>query len=490
MLLYAYLIRRVGAATVGVWVSLMAAGLLACTADLGLNYALVRRLALTQHDTAGPSAHETVETLVWSVVLLAGAALVATHLAFPLWSAWLNLAPDVHVNAVRWLPFVLIGLWLNRIADALGGCLDGQQRFVERSIAGTAALLAGLVLSVVCVPLWGMDGLAAAFVVQNALVAGANFTLLTAGLPGLRWLRPRLRLDVLRDAARYGLSIQALVLCYLVLESGTKLTLARSGNLTAVSYFDLSFRIAKGIRGLLASALRVLVPRLAPTGGLVHGSALRGSLYARSFDALLVVALPIFVGLLAASHGIAWLMVGRADPVFIEALMFALLAWLAYSLTDPALNLAMASGRMAWPLGAHLVTLALSAVLVYSLGSLTSYRGLYAIVMFAMLVGCVITLVGVHRNEHLPWRLLKPGMTVLVLLSGVLAGLLGVFATVLLPWPHPILRWCAVAAGYLGFLAILWQHPSARSLLGLRQAADQTPQTAPQHCQPARRKCP
>ena len=478
MVLYAYLIRHFGAGTVGVWVSLMAAGLLACTADLGLNFALVRGLALTSHDGDGPSAHETVETLVWAVVLLTGAALVATDLAFPLWSAWLNLRPDVHADAVRWLPFVLVGLWLNRIADALGGCLDGQQRFVERSVAGTGALLVGLVLSVVCVPLWGMDGLAAAFVVQNVLLAGANFMLLAAGLPGLRWLRPRLRLDVLRDGARYGLSIQALVLCYLVLESGIKLTLARGGNLTAVSYFDLSFRIAKGIRGLLASALRVLVPRLAPNAGSIDGSTLRWSLYARSFDTLLVVALPIFVGVLAASHGISWLMVGRSDPVFVESLMFALLPWLAYSLTDPALNLSLASGRMGWPLRAHLVTLALSAVLVYSWEALPSYRGLYAIVMFAMLIGCLITLAGVHRSEHMPWRLLKPGMTLLVLLCGVLAGLLGVFAPLLLPWLPPVLRWCAVAATYLGFLALLGQHPSARWLLSLRRGASEKLQTA------------
>lgn len=481
MVLYAYLIRYFGAGTVGIWVSLMTAGLLACTADLGLNFALVRGLALTPHDTEGPSAHETVETLVWAVVLLTGAALIATYLAFPFWSAWLNLKADVHADAGRWLPFVLIGLWFNRIADALGGCLDGQQRFVERSLAGTAALLAGLGLSVVCVPLWGMDGLAAVFLVQNALLACANFMLLAAGLPGLCWLRPRLRLDVLRDGVRYGLSIQALVLCYLILESGIKLSLARGGNLTAVSYFDLSFRIAKGIRGLLASALRVLVPRLAPTNGLIEGSALRWSLYARSFDALLVVALPTFVGLLAASHVIAWMMVGRSDPAFIEALMFALLAWLAYSLTDPALNLSLASGRMGWPLCAHLVTLALSAALVYLWGPSTSYLGFYAIVMFAMIVGCVITLAGVHHSEHMPWRLLEPGKTSQVLIGGALAGLLGVFAPVLLAWLPPVLRWCAVAAAYLSFLALLAQHPSARWLLSLRRPVSEKLHIEPQN---------
>ena len=471
MVLFAYLIRRVGAATVGVWVALTTAGLLACTADLGLNFALVRRLALTEQDNEGASAPEMVETLVWAVALLTGMALGVTWLGFPLWSVWLNLAPEVHADAVRWLPFVLVGLWLNRIADALGGCLDGQQRFVERSIAGTGALLVGLVLSVVCVPVWGMDGLAAAFVVQNTLLAGANFMLLAAGMPGLRWLRPRLRLDLLRDGARYGMSIQALVLCYLVFESAIKLTLARSGNLTAVSYFDLSFRIAKGIRGLLASALRVLVPRLATADGLRGDALLRSSLYSRSFNALLLVALPIFAGLLAASHGIAWLIVGESDPVFVKSLVFALLPWLSYSLVDPALNLSLASGRMKWPLGGHLITLGLSAVLVCGWSSAALFGDLGAIVMIAMNVGCLVTLAGVHHSEQMSWRLINPGTTSLVLLGGGLAGMLGVVAPELLPWAHPALRWSVVAAAYLVFLTLLTQHPTAKWLFSLRADA-------------------
>lgn len=465
MVLYGYLIRQVGAETVGVWVSLMAAGLLACMADMGLNHVLIRQLSLAQLD-GGPSPQETVETLLWSVAVFTGVALIATYLAFPLWSSWLTLTPELRASAHRWLPLVLMGLWLNRVADALAGGLDGQQRFVERSAAGTGALLFGLLLTVACVPVWGMDGASAAFVAQNAVLCLANFVLLVRGTPGLRWLRPRFRLGILRDAVRYGLSVQALVLCYLLLESGVKLSLARSGNLSAVSYFDLAFRIAKGVRGLLASALRVLVPRLAPTAHTPMGPALRASAYGGSFGVLLVVALPIFAGLLAAVHAISWVMTGRDDPVFVHALVFALLPWLVYSLTDPALNLALASGRMQWALRGHLVTVALAALLGWWWHSHTTYWGLYAMVSFAMLVGCAITLIGIHRDERMPWRLLRPGATAAALVGALLVGALGVAAPNWLSVLPVVLRWCVVAAAYLAFVGLLWcLHPSARWLL-------------------------
>ena len=465
MVLYGYLIRHVGAETVGVWVSLLAAGLLACMADMGLNHVLIRQLSLAQHD-GGPSPQETVETLLWSVAVFTGVALIATYLAFPLWSSWLTLAPEFRAAAQRWLPLVLTGLWLNRVADALAGGLDGQQRFVERSVAGTGALLFGLGLTMLSVPVWGMDGAAVAFVVQNALLCLANFVLLVRGTPGLRWLRPRFRFHILRDAVRYGMSVQALVLCYLLLESGVKLSLARSGDLSAVSYFDLAFRIAKGVRGLLASALRVLVPRLAPTAQTPMGPALRSSAYVGSFGVLLVIALPIFAGLLASVHLIAWALAGRDDPVFVHALVFALLSWLVYSLTDPALNLSLASGRMQWALRGHLTTVVVAVVLGGVWYANTAYWGLYAVVSFAMLVGCAITLIGIHRDEHMSWRLLAPGATATALLGALLVGALGVMAPAWLGWLPPVPRWSVVAAAYLGFVGLLWhRHPSARWLL-------------------------
>lgn len=465
LVLYSFLIRQLGAETVGAWVSLTAVGLLACMADMGLNHALIRQLSVAIHQADQDRVGATVETLVWAVAVFAGAALGLLYLAFPLWSPWLGLPAVEHAGVERWLPFVFGGLWLNRMGDACAGGLDGQQRFVARSVAVIFALLAGLLLSLWWVPLFGMDGAAAAFVVQNALQFIANLVQLRRTTNGLSLMRPRLRVSILREAVRYGLSVQALVLCYLVLESGIKISLARSGNLAAVSYFDLAFRIGKGVRGLLASALRVLVPRLAAAGSDASGQERRAAAYADAFGVLLMVALSAFVVLLAAAPLISWLVVGRVEPVFMSALAFALLPWLVYSLTDPALTVSLASARMRWPLRGHLVTLLLTAVLVALGGRHTPFVGLYAIVMFAMLSGCVVTWVGIHRDEELRWRSLHPSATAAAVLGGAAVGLFGLMApTLLAGWPLNA-RVAVVVVVVLVWLALLgWLHPAARAM--------------------------
>ncbi len=483
LVLYAFLIRSAGAEAVGLWVSLMAAGLLACMADLGLNHVLIRRLPLVARDPQRASAVELLETLVWAVAGFTGLALLAVWLLFPAWSLLLSLAPAQAADAARWLPWLLLGLWLNRVGDALAGGLDGQLRFVERSAAGIATLALGLGLSVAWVPHWGLDGAAVAFVVQNAALLLANAWLVKRGTPGLRLLRPRWRGDVLRASAAFGLSVQGLVMSYLVLESGAKLLLAGAGQLGAVSYFDLAFRLGKGVRGLLASAMRVLVPRLAATQGQAQGQQRREQAYALSFGLQSVVATTVFAGLLAASQALSWAVLGRAEPGFVAALAVTLSAWLAYALTDPALNLALASGRMRGPLRGHLLTLALFACLatfVAMQDATTSSMGLYGGVGCAMLVGSIVTLVGTHADEGMPCSLLRPARTLGCVAAGLAVGQLGAMAPQWLTASSATGRWGWVALGFAAFIGLfVAPHPSTRWLLAFVRAGRR-----PAHAEP------
>lgn len=465
LVLYSYLIRQLGAASIGVWLALIAAGLLACMADLGLNHALIRQLSVALHKGERDLARATVETLAWAVALFTGAALIATLLSFPLWSAWLNLPAPAHADALRWLPFVLGGLWLNRLGDLLAGALDGQQRFVQRSLSSMGAQMCGLLLSLWWVPVWGMSGAALAFVVQNALWCVINMRVLVRAMPGLHFLRPRLRWPLLREAMRYGLSVQALVLCFLLLDSGVKLTLARGGNLAAVSYFDLAFRIGKGVRALVASALRVLVPRLAATGSGVSALAQRQASYSASFGAVQIAAVPVFVGLMAAADLISWAMTGHVEPLFVRALVSVLFAWMVYSLTDPALNLALASGRMRWPRLGHLLVVAVAAAIVATSWPQPPILGMYATVMFAMLAGCGVTWIGIHRSERLKLRASWPPGSALAFAGGAAITLLGVMAPQWLAPLPSLVRAAAVSAAYLAWIALLWRiHPAAQAM--------------------------
>lgn len=470
---YGYLVRVVGADQVGAWVSLMAAGMLACVADLGLSHALIRQLSVAVQDrpeTATVQVRETIETIVVTVAGATGLALLLAWLSYPWWSGWIS-APAAAVQPGQWLGFVLFGLWLNRVADALAGALDGQQRFLERSVATAVALLCGLVMTIVVAPHWGMQGFAVAFVLQNAMLLVSFGLLLRRLTPGLRWLRPRLRPTVLRNALRYGLSVQLLVMCYLVIESIVKLSLSRTGNLAELAYFDLAFRIGKGVRGLMASALRVLVPRLAPAAGDAGSVDLRHQTYAKSFAALQLFSLPIFAAIVAGAQLLSLVLVGRLEPAFVAALAASLVAWLGYNLTDPAMNLALSSGRMRWPVLGHLLALVLVVCAVsigWPLNQGTSTLGLYTQLTLAILVGCLATMVGVHHSEDAGWSLLKPWHTLIALTGAAAVGLFGACIDTLLPaWPAPG-RWAAVAALLLAYTAALWLlNPAGRLIWGV-----------------------
>ncbi len=474
---YGYLVRVVGADQVGAWVSLMAVGMLACMADLGLSHALIRQLSVALHGPHQPTraqALETIETIVVTVAATTGIALLLVWLSFPWWSGWISssaaAAPPGH-----WLGFVLVGLWLNRVADALAGALDGQQRFVERSLASAAALLCGLVLTVAVAPQWGMRGFAVAFVVQNTLLLLLFALLLRNLTPGLRWIRPRFRPVVLRDALRYGLSVQLLVMCFLVIESLVKLSLARTGNLAELAYFDLAFRIGKGVRALMASALRVLVPRLAPVAGDADGADMRHQAYAKSFAALQLFSLPIFAASIGCAHILSVALVGRNESAFIAALAASLVAWLGYSLTDPAMNLALSSGRMRWPVLGHLLALGLVLCAVTFGGPSdpgASTSELYAQVALAMLVGCLATLVGVHGSEGAGWRLLRPMHTLAALVGAAAVGLFGLRVDSLLPMWTATGRSSVVGAALAAYTLALWRlNPTGRLLWGILGAA-------------------
>lgn len=465
LLMFSYLIRTLGAEVVGVWVSLMAAGMLACMADLALNHALVRAVPLARHADAAHGPNEVIETLVWASTSLCGLSLALLHMSFPVWSPWLSLPPAVHEQALSLLPFMTLGLWLNRLSDAFAGALEGFQAYVVRSLAGIGGFVLGLALTITFAPVWGIRGAALAFVLQNLALCLVTGFLLQRCSPGLRWFAPRLRKAVLMDGVRYGLSIQLLVFCYLVIENGTKLLLVRGGFLAGVSYFDLAFRIGKGLRGLLSSALRVLVPKLVSA---LHIEGQRDIIYGNSFSVIVAVAVPIYVGLLTGAQGLSWLVVGRYEPVFITAIVLGLVPWLSYCLIDPALNNAMATGRMRWALYGHLFKVVLASALLTLPVFHDSVQGLFGAVALAMVAGSLAMLVAVHRLEGLSWRLLAPGPTLLALLFGGALGLIGALDTTLWTSQEGAAHAGALAAGFgLYVLCVLRWHPGGQRLLAL-----------------------
>ena len=463
---YAYLIRALGAEVVGVWVSLMAVGMIACMSDLALNQALVRLVALSRHQPSGPSsAAVTMETLLLSTAMVVGLAFTLAYISFDVWSGWLRLEHQHALLAQSLLPWMCAGLWLNRLADAAGGALEGLQWYVARCTAGTVAFLMGLTLTVLLVPHWGLLGAAMSFTIQNAFVLLVNLVLLHKAQPDVRWWRPRFRRSILTEAIRYGTSLQGMVLAYALLESGCKLLLTRHGFLAAASYFDLAFRIGKGLRGLLASALRVLVPRIVTR---LHIEGHPQAIYASSFLLVTSIAIPMYTAVLASADLMSWLIVGVIDPQFSLILILACAPWLAYCFIDPALNHAMAIGRMGWAFRGHVIKVVLAGLIVLALPHQATPGVVVAAVALSMVAGCAWMLLMAHRHERLSWEALAPLATITTLVASVAVIIWSTLDTH--HWSHAQQQWHAVSRGVLLVAlpaCILLLHPGGQRILSV-----------------------
>jgi O-antigen/teichoic acid export membrane protein len=311
----------------------------------------------------------------------------------------------------------------------------------------------------------GLKGAALAFCLQNTCQFVGNWILLHRSQPGIHWARPRIDIPLLKESIRYGLSVQGLVLAYALLENGSKLLMVRSGHLSAASYFDMAFRIGKGLRVLLSSALRVLVPRIVSQ---MHIEGQQQSIYTQSFLLVTAIAVPMYMTLLATADVLSWVLIGQVEPQFMWAVALALCPWMAYCFIDPALNTAMAQGQMRWAVLGHglkvLVALALLCLPLFH----DSATGMYAAVAGAMVAGSAMMLWMAHRQQSMPLKALTPGATSLLLGSPLCVGLWGVMdrSTWLTAEPgwHSTVR---VVSLVLMPLAVLWWHPGGQRLMGM-----------------------
>lgn len=461
---YAFLIRTLGAEEVGIWVSLMALGMLTCMSDLALNQALIRQVALSRVAPVARTA-ETVETLFTATVVLTGMGFGLLYATQDLWLPWLKLSDQSTALAHTLVPYLCVGLWCNRLSDALGGALEGMQRYVPRSLVGIGSFVCGLILTVLLVPTMGLGGAALAFCLQNAFQFLGNWFLLNQSSLGIRWVRPRIQGSLLKESVRYGLSVQGLVLAYALLENGSKLLMVRSGYLSAASYFDMAFRIGKGLRVLLSSALRVLVPRIVSQ---MHIEGQQQSIYTQSFLLVTAIAVPMYMGLLATSDVLSWVLIGHVDRQFMWAVALALCPWLAYCFIDPALNTAMAQGHMRWAVLGHGLKVVLALALLGVPLFHDSATGMYAAVAMAMVGGSAVMLWMAHRQQAMPWSALTPSATVPLMLLTLCVGLWGVLDTS--AWQPTGPGWhtgARVLTLMLMPVGVLWWHPGGQRLLGL-----------------------
>jgi O-antigen/teichoic acid export membrane protein len=468
-LLYAVLIRQLGAADVGIWLSVMAATLLACCADLGLTYALIRATAVAEAGQRRGELLDLVDTTMLSVAV--GMAIsLGLMLAVADWLlAFSNISPGQRAIAIELAPFAAAVTWLQRCGEVYAACLEGTLRYWTLARNWAIGYVTGFTLTLATVPFLGLRAVAYAMTVQFLLILVLNIRSSRAVIPGLRFPPVTWNRRLFGEQLRYGAAVQLIVFSFVILEVGAKLVLALMGALIFVTYFDISFRLGRSMRGLINAGSRVVVPLIAAAErGADHE---RERLYRLSFRAIALIAAPAF-GLLAAMSGaLGVAMTGRWSNGFVFTSAWLFTAWGLLALAIPAQNGCLGTGRLRWVVASHLLMLASgigSAVVFASRGP----EAVVAALAASMALGSLIMVLSYHLTERVPFRALDWKRNGGMLAAGLLSGAGGLALTSYLHDAVSIAVWPA-AVGSLAaaiLLAAAWCHPDRGRLLASLRA--------------------
>jgi O-antigen/teichoic acid export membrane protein len=470
--LYRYINATLGVDQLGVWSVVLATASASRLADMGLSAGVIRFVARDRARGESVRAAHVVDTVSLTLMALVG---VVLPLLYPLLAKLLpHLLHGSHLlQAQAILPYALVSLWLNIVAAAFQGGLDGCQRMDLRAglILGGQAIM--LLSAFWLVPAHGLVGLAWAQIGQGLFTMVAGRALLKRVLPGLPWLPMRWRKPVLREMLGYGANLQATNLFILLFDPVAKALMARFGGPAAAGYFTMANQVVIKGRNVIVAANQAIVPRVASLaeaepGGLAH-------LYRENMSALIYVSLPAFTLLFAWAGGFSWLLTGAYHGEFVFLIGMLSVAWVVNIFCGPAYFSNMGSGQVGWNTLAHLIMGVLNAGLGWVLGSIYGAQGVAMAYAIALIAGSVI-LIGVYQHRNgVDWRSLFGREQLGLFAACAIAIVLGVVA----PLRLPLVSSAAVAVGMLFPLVLLgsaaWFHPMRHRLLGqLRSGLSRT----------------
>lgn len=464
---FGYLMRTLGPELLGGWLAWLALGMLACLADLGLRESLVRRVAIAQGQGDTRRVHELIDTTVLTV---AGSMALALALLMGVGPFLLGLGPAVAVEPATVLGIAVM-VWAQRVADVHAAALEGLQRYELVARNNVLGAVAGVATLLLALPHLGLAAASLGLVVQYGTAGAGHLLALRQALPARRAWPRHWQARLAREGLAFGLSVQVAVGSFLLIESVTKLLLAQAGALALLSFYDLAFRVGRGLRNLLVAGNRVLVPRLAQGGTDNDVNAL----YLRSFHLLLFLSLPIFSLALAAAGLVSWATRGGEDTLLVIGFALVLPAWFSLCVVDPVINVAMGTGRMRPVVLAHaamVLLMALAAVAMPALWQLlgrdATLGGLAVLVAAtaSIVIPCLGLLLVHHRGAQAPpWRAMRPARSV-----GVTAGAWALAGAVHALPPGPAVQAAACALAALLLLTLLRLLPAWETLRAAMRA--------------------
>ncbi len=436
-LLYRYLLRELGEASVGVWSLVLATTSAASIANLGLASSTIKFVSQHLARQNRPSAVSIVETATLTVAGVLAVTLVA---AYPLLVRVLPLLiddPGYLAAGIELVPYALISFWVTSVAGVLQSSIDGCQRVDLRGYSVAAGSVIYLAMTYALVPGGGLIGLAYAQLIHAAWLCISAYGILKTLLPELAWIRWSWRKEAFREMLSYTLQFQVISLSQLLLEPVAKSFVSRFGGLETLAYVELAHRMVFQFRSLVATAHRAIVPTIAHL--TETAPAYLRKLYVASFRLLTYIIVGLMPLLIALSPWISRIWIQDVEPVFVISAGVLYVGWFLNLMANPAYFANLGSGALYWNVVAHLGMGTFNVLAGYVLGSMYGWLAVVIVLAVSIIGGSAVIAIAYQREQGIRPGELIDGPTVFL----ILAATAGSAAAL------EVDRWASLHLGYL-----------------------------------------
>lgn len=464
-ILYRFLLHTLGIDQLGVWSLVLATMGVAQISELGLSASTVKFVAKYQALGEKQTVAELLETAILSVGTITALLLL---LAYP-FTRWIlgRIVPAAQLSlALDILPYALVSLWLTQVTGVFQSGLDGVQRIDLRNAILIFSALCHLLFSFVLTPVYGLAGLAWAYVLQAGVALAGSWVLLRWQIKGLAVIPHRWNRRLFREMLGYAVNFQVVSVARMLYDPTTKALLSRFGGLAAVGYYEMASRLVRQLRSVIISANQVIVPAVADLQERSPGTL--ASVYRDSYRLLFYISLPLYSIVVVLAPAISEIWIGRRESVFVLFTVLLAAGWFVNTLNGPSYFSNLGTGKLYWNTVSHVGIAVLNAILGFLFGRLYGPNGVVAAWVFSLAVGSLVVVVQYHLKHQIPLRELVPGESLAMVLSSV-AGML--VARALYNHLHSAWNVIAVTAAVLASFSVIvvlpaWLHPMRRRLLG------------------------
>jgi O-antigen/teichoic acid export membrane protein len=459
--LYRYLYDNLGVAQIGVWSLVLAATSVSRIGDLGLSAGVVKFVAQALGANDGQKAADVIQTVILTLGVAMGILLI---IGYPLFSMILNyLLPATSVQiGLNILPYALMSLWMMMIVAALSGALDGCMRLDLRSVITAVSHFIFLGMVLILVPMYGLEGVAIAQVVQSAVLLALLWWALRHQLKQLPIIPLHWKYSILKNMFGYGVKFQIITVMNMLFDPVVKALLSKFGGLESLGLYEMANGLVLKARAIIIEANRVMVPVIAKLATGETGKAEQMFTSAYSLNFYGAIALYGLLGIFASTICVLWL--GHYQSTFVYFVLLLNLGWFANTLNGPAYFANLGAGKLEQNMIAHIIMGFFSFILGGLLGALYGGFGVVSGTVLGLIAGSLYLLIEYIKRMGSQWHaiLLPQGMANGLLMAGALIALANGIAgqTTDFVWALSSAFICAFI-----YMVVLYRHPNRRVLL-------------------------